>query len=387
MIEAWTRRGTINFPRLRCVLPSQARGFACPRVEGHAESMVVIGIDPHKRTHTAVAVDEVGRRLGQVTVDADEAGLLRLWAWAGRFGGERRWAVEDGRGVAGRLVRTLMGMGAVVVWVPPKLMAQCRKSARGRGKSDPIDALAVARAALREPDLPTARLDQVALDLRLLIDRREGLVAARTRAISQLRWHLHDLAPGLDDRMRVLTGRRRQRVLTEAVAALPASVRRDIAVDLLADITRLTDQIGQLEQRIAELVTPIAPTLMGIVGINVLGAAKLIGEVADITRFRNRAAFAMHAGVAPIPVWSANKPQYRLNRGGNRQLNTCIHRIALIQLIHYPPARAFRDRWATANPHATKKAAIRALKRHLADVIYRALHTDHHLQHHPAAAA
>jgi transposase len=340
--------------------------------------MVVIGIDPHKHTHTAVAVDQVGRRVGQVTVAADEAGMLRLWAWADRFGADRRWAVEDGRALAGRLVRALIGMGAVVVWVPPKLMAQCRASARSRGKSDPIDALAIARAALREPDLPTARLDQVALELRLLIDRREGLVAARTRAINQLRWHLHDLAPELDARMKVLTGRRRQRVLTEAITGLPGSVRRDIALDVLADITRLTEQIHQLERRITALVTPIAPTLMAIVGINVLGAAKLIGEVADITRFRSPAAFAMHTGTAPIPVWSSNKPQYRLNRGGNRQLNTCIHRIALIQLIHYPPARAFRDGWAANHPHATKKAAIRALKRHLADVIYQALHTDHH---------
>src|SRR5256885_3782428 len=138
-------------------------------MEGHAPlSMVVIGIDPHKRSHTAVAVDEAGRKLGQLTVNSDAEGVLRLWAWAGRFGGERRWAVEDGRAVAGRLVRTLIGQGAAVVWVPPKLMAQCRASARTRGKSDPIDALAIARAALREPDLPAAHLDAVAAELRLL---------------------------------------------------------------------------------------------------------------------------------------------------------------------------------------------------------------------------
>jgi transposase len=344
--------------------------------------MVVIGIDPHKYTHTAVAVDEVGRSLGRLTVDANEAGMLRLWVWASRFdaaGSQRRWAVEDGRALAGRLVRTLIGRGAVVVWVPTRLMARARASARTRGKSDPIDALAVARAALREPDLPTARLDQTAQDLRLLIDRREVLVATRTRAISQLRWHLHDLAPGLDAAMRVLTGRRRQQRLITTVTTLPAGVRRDITLDLLADLVRLTDQIHQLEQRLTELVTPIAPHVMAIVGINVLGAAKLLGEVADITRFRSTAAFAMHTGTAPIPVWSSNRPQYRLNRGGNRQLNTCLHRIALIQLIHHPPARQFRDRWAAAHPHATKKAAIRALKRHLADVIYRALNADHQL--------
>ncbi len=361
---------------------------ACPLVmEGHAELMVVIGIDPHKRTHTAVAVDEVGRRLARLTVDADEAGVLRLRVWADRFGPGVRWAVEDGRALAGRLVRVLVGAGAVVVWVAPKLMARARAAGRERGKSDPIDALAVARAALREPGLPTARLDQTALDLRLLTDHREVLVAARTASICRLRWHLHDLAPGLDEGMRVLTGHRRQRVLTEMVGGLPPGVRRDIALDVLADIARLTDQIGRLEQRIRVLVEPIAPSLLAIVGINVLGAAKLIGETADITRFRSSAAFAMHTGTAPIPVWSSNKPQYRLNRGGNRQLNTCIHRIALIQLIHHPPAKQFRDRWAQQHPHATKKAAIRALKRHLTDVIYRALQADHQHQHPTTTAA
>jgi transposase len=354
-------------------------------------SMVVIGVDPHKRTHTAVAVDEVGRWLGQITVGADQAGLLRLWMWAARFGtgsggGQGcRWAVEDGRALAGRLVRGLIGSGAVVVWVAPKLMARARASARTRGKSDPIDACAVARAALQEPDLPIARLDDTARDLRLLTDRREELVAARTKAISQLRWHLHDLAPEWDARMRDLTGRRCQAQLAEVLAALPVGARqeiaREIALDVLADIARYTLAAQRLEQRIRELVTPIAPTLLGIVGINVLGAAKLIGEVADVTRFRSSAAFAMHTGTAPIPLWSSNTPRFRLNRGGNRQLNTCIHRIALIQLIHHPPARAFRDHWIAAHPHATRKAALRALKRHLCDVIYRALRADHQLTH------
>src|SRR5215469_924737 len=114
--------------------------------------MVVIGIDPHKRTHTAVAIDQAGRQLAQLGVTASEAGLLRLRVWAGRFP-TRRWAVEDGRGVAGGLVRALVGAGEAVVWVPPKLMAACRAAARTRGKSDPIDALAIARGALREPDL------------------------------------------------------------------------------------------------------------------------------------------------------------------------------------------------------------------------------------------
>ena len=136
--------------------------------------------------------------------------MLRLWAWASTFGSgpdAPRWAVEDGRALAGRLVRSLIGAGAAVVWVPPHKMAEVR-SKGGRGKSDPIDALAVARAALREPGLPAARLDPVAADLRVLTDRRESLVAARTRLICQLRWHLHQLVPEVEARTRTLTGKR-----------------------------------------------------------------------------------------------------------------------------------------------------------------------------------
>src|SRR3954464_14920425 len=161
-------------------------------------SMVVIGIDPHKSSHTAVAVDETGRKLAQHTVPATPDGLLRLRTWASTLHPQPRWAVEDGRGIAGRLVRTLIGHGATVVWVPPKLMAKTRASARTRGKSDPIDALAVARAALREPDLPTARLDGVGVDVRLLVDHRDTLVNERTAAINRLRWQLHAIDPDLE---------------------------------------------------------------------------------------------------------------------------------------------------------------------------------------------
>jgi transposase len=241
--------------------------------------MVVIGIDPHKRTHTAVAVDEVGRKLGQLTVVSTPEGWLRLWAWAAGFGPDRRWAVEDGRGVAGRLVRTLIGHGAAVVWVPPKLMAQSRASARTRGKSDPIDALAIARAALREPDLPAAHLDDVAADLRLLTDRREHLVGWRTETINQLRWHLHALDPDLDAGTGRLSSARQLDRLTAALEALPACVRRDLALELVGEIRRLREQIRRLEKQLGELVVPLAPTLLAIVGVNVVTAAKIIGEV------------------------------------------------------------------------------------------------------------
>jgi transposase len=131
-------------------------------------SMVTVGIDPHKSTLTAVAVDEVGRQLAQITVPNRDEGFVRLRCWCTRFDTLPLFAVEDGRGVASRLVSALLATGAQVVWVPPKLMTQVRASARTRGKSDAIDALAVARAALREPDLPHAQLDEQAVELELV---------------------------------------------------------------------------------------------------------------------------------------------------------------------------------------------------------------------------
>ncbi len=159
--------------------------------------MVTLGVDAHKRTHTIVAVDDQGRQLAVTTVGTNTKDHLGLLRWAEKLGdGELRWAIEDCRHLSRRLEKDLLAAGQSVVRVPPKLMAHVRDSARTYGKSDPIDALAVARAALREPDLPTARLDGPERDVRLLVDYRETLVAERTRIISRLRWNLHELDPG-----------------------------------------------------------------------------------------------------------------------------------------------------------------------------------------------
>ena len=160
--------------------------------------MVMIGIDAHKRTHTAVACDEHGRELARASVGTTSDDHLQLVGWAVAFGDDRLWAVEDCRHLSRRLERDLLGAGERIVRVPPKLMANARDGARTYGKSDAIDALAVARAALREPRLPVARLDGEERELRLLVDHREDLVCERTRAINRLRWHLHELDPALD---------------------------------------------------------------------------------------------------------------------------------------------------------------------------------------------
>ena len=336
--------------------------------------MVVLGIDAHKRTHTVVAVDEAGRQLGvRVTQATSTAAHLELVCWADRFGPDRVWAVEDCRHLSRRLEADLLAGGEQIVRVPPKLMAHCRDSARTYGKSDPIDALAVALAALREPGLPTARLDGPEREVRLLTDHREDLVGERTRAMNRLRWHLHELDPDWDLAPRALTRKKTITAVTGRLAGMDGLVAR-LAADLAGRIETLTGDINALEKEIGVLARQLAPSLLALRGVAELTAAKIVGETAGVDRFRSEAAYARHNGTAPLPVWSANKTRHRLSRTGNRQLNCAIHRIAVTQLRCHPKAQAyFASRIAAGN---SKAEALRALKRQLSDVVYRRLLAD-----------
>ena len=336
--------------------------------------MVVLGIDAHKRTHTVVAVDEVGRQLGvRVTKTTSTAAHLELVCWADRFGPDRRWAVEDCRHLSRRLERDLLAAGERIVRVPPKLMAHARDSARTYGKSDPIDALAVARAALREPGLPTARLDGPERELRLLVDHREDLVAERTRAINRLRWHLHELDPSWDPRPRSLSRRTNLDAAAARLAAMEGMVAR-IAAGLIVRIGALTIEANALEKEISARVRQLAPSLLALPGVAALTAAKIIAETAGVGRFRSKDAYARHNGTAPLPAWSANPLRHRLSRTGNRQLNCAIHRIAVTQKRCHPAAQAYLQRRTTLGDTPTE--ALRALKRRLSDIIYRTLQAD-----------
>jgi transposase len=334
--------------------------------------MVTIGIDAHKRSHTVVAVDEQGRQLAQRSVGTTSTGHLELVAWAAGFA-ERRWAVEDCRHLSRRLERDLLAAGERIVRVPPKLMANARASARSVGKSDPIDALAVARAALREPDLPVARLDGPEREVRLLVDHREDLVGERTRMISRLRWHLHELDLGNEPAGRALNRLRNLDMLAERLAALEGTVAR-IAHDLVDRCRTLTIEINELEREITSLVEQLAPSLVAICGCGPLTAAKILGETAGVERFKSKDAYARHNGTAPLPVWSSNRQRHRLSRTGNRQLNAAIHRIALTQAHWHPPAQTLIAR-RRANGDGGLEA-LRILKRRLSDVVYHALKAD-----------
>jgi transposase len=290
--------------------------------------MVTFGVDAHKRTHTIVAVNDRGTPVGQTTVGTTSQDHLVLLRWAARFGAERRWAVEDCRHLSRRLERDLLAAGESIVRVPPKLMAHVRDSARTYGKSDPIDALAVARAAQREPNLPLARLDGPDREVRLLVDHRESLISERTRLICRLRWHLHELDPAWEPKARSLDA---QRTLDEVRGRLQdhVGVVARLAVELTERCAELTITIKALEKEITELTTQLAPALLELPGCGALTAAKIIGETAGVDRFKSRDAYARFNGTAPLPVWSSNKARHRLSRTGNRQLNAALHRIAL----------------------------------------------------------
>lgn len=337
--------------------------------------MIVIGADVHKRTHTFVAVDEVGRQVGQVTVAATGKGHGKALRWAReRFGGERRWGIEDCRHLSGRLERDLLTGGEQVVRVPPKLMAQTRASARTRGKADPIDALAVARAVLREPDLPVASHDEVSRELKLLVDRREDLVGERTRMINRLRWHVHELDPAREPLPRSLDLAKHREALAAWLATEQGLVA-EIARDILTDIIHSTQAINALQRRITARVQQVAPVLLAMPGCGALTAAKLVGEAAGVNRFRSEAAFARHAGVAPIPVWSGNTAgRVRHTRSGNRQLNAALHRIAVTQIRLQGSGREYYRKRLTGGDSTPE--ALRALKRRLARTVFNHLRTD-----------
>lgn len=336
--------------------------------------MIHLGIDAHKRTHTVVAVDEVGRELDQLTTAATTSDdHLALVRWADRFGSLRVWAVEDCRHLSRRLEADLLAAGERIVRVPPKLMAHARDSARTYGKSDPIDALAVACAALRHPNLPVAHLDGPARELRLLVDHRDDLVQERTRWINRLRWHLHELDPTWDPPARSLRSLKNFDAIAQRLATMNGPVVR-LAVDHTIRARELTVAIWRLETEITALVTPLAPTLLAIIGVGAVTAAKIVAETADVRRFHSKHAYARHNGTAPLPVWSSNRERHRLSRTGNRQLNAAIHRIAITQARLHPDARAFLARRRANGDTPTE--ALRALKRRLSDVVYRALTTD-----------
>ena len=339
--------------------------------------MIVIGVDAHKQSHTAVAVLEMtGRQAGTRTAPARDHGHGQLLQWARALDAERVWAIEDCRHVSGRLERFLLGRGERVVRLAPKLMAGVRKTAREPGKSDPVDALAVARAAVREgiQTLPVAQLDERTLEIRHLVDHRQRLVAQRTALINDLRWHLHDLDPAFEVPPRRLISPSWQQKVARKLGRQSPCPRVRIARDELKRIRELTTAVNELYRELAGLVAAHRPSLLDLPGCGVLSAAKAIGETGPAQRFANASKYARICGAAPIPASSGNRVRHRLDRGGNRQLNSVLHLIAITQIRCHPPAHTYYQNKLAQGK--TRKEALRCLKRHIANTLWKLLQPD-----------
>jgi transposase len=334
-----------------------------------ARQMIVIGVDVHKQSVTAVAADEVGRVIGERTI---QVGSDELLGWAAGLDPERLWALEDCRRLTRWLERQLLTASEQLVRVPPKLMAPERRHARSRGKSDPIDALAVARAALREPALSRPRPDEEPYrELKLLVDHRDAIVDERRRVHQRLRWHLHQLDPTFAVPLRMLA----RKVHLERVGRWLARQEQELQVKLARElVTRcraLDREIADLDRELERRATTIAPALLELPGCGAITAAKLLGEVGPIGRFNSDAQLARHSGVAPLEASSGRIQRHRLDRSGNRQLNAALHRIAITQARIHPEARAYLERKKAEGK--TRREAIRCLKRLLVRVVYQTL--------------
>jgi transposase len=335
---------------------------------------VMIGVDPHKGSHTAVAIDGDETQLAAVTVRATRRQVSELLRWAARFE-ERTWAIESAGGLGYLLARQLVAAGERVLDVPATLAARVRVLGTGRSnKNDSNDALSVAVAALRAPRLARVGRSEHSGVLRLYAKRNSDLGRARNRTACRLHALLAELVPG--GIPKEINAGSAERLLATVEPVTPVErARHGLALEHLEDLRRFDDQMRASKTRIAAAVTESGTTLTELFGVGPVVAAMVIGYSGDVTRFRNRDHFAAYTGTAPIEVSSGGRITHRLSRRGNRQLNHAIHIAAITQIrFTHSPGRAFFDRKVAEGK--TKREAVRALKRRISDAIYRQLLLD-----------
>jgi transposase len=335
---------------------------------------VMIGVDPHKGSHTAVAADATEHSLGQLRVPSGPKQLERFLSWAAAFP-ERTWAIENATGLGHLLAQQLVAAGERVLDVQPKLAARVRLLAtESTNKNDPHDALSVAIAALRATTPTEVRADDHAEVMKLWSKRQRDLARHRNQIANRLHAVLCELVGGgVPDEIQVA----KAVVLLAAVEGDGAvtAARVELAEELVADLRRLDDQIKTSRQRLAEVVAASGTTVTNIFGVGPVVAATVVGVTDDIARFPTRARFAAFNGTAPIEVSSGANKIYRLSRRGNRQVNHALHMAAVTQIrFRHSPGRAFYDRKIAEGKNG--KAALRALKRRISDALYAAMVAD-----------
>ena len=335
--------------------------------------MVMIGIDPHKATHMAVAVDDNEQVLAQLEVRASKDQRDALLQWAARFA-ERTWAVESAGGLGDLLARQLVDAGEHVIDVPPTLAARVRLLGSGKSsKNDPNDARSTAIAALRHPRLRVAGADDHAVTVRLVVDRHHDLGRLRTQSVCRLHRLLCALSAGGHPRR--MAANQAERMLGGVVAATPAdATRKQMALELLADIRRIDDEIAASRKRVVAAVDESKTTLTEIYGVGPVVAGIIIGHVGDVRRFPTRDHFASYNATAPVEASSGPKKRHRLNPRGNRMINYALHMAAVTQIRNDTPGHEYFDRKVAEGK--TKKEAMRALKRRISDAVFRQLVID-----------
>ena len=335
--------------------------------------MFIIGVDPHKGSHTAAVLDRDEQLVGEIRVRADRHQRDGLLSFATRFE-PRTWAIEGATGTGALLAQQLVAAGEVVLDVPPKLSARVRLLATERSdKTDAYDARSAAVVALRHPGLRVVAVEDHAAVLRLLAKRHHDLVAHRTRVVCRLHAVLCQLVAG--GLTRNLTATRAAAVLrrirsTNAVT----QERRRLAVELLGELRRADTDLTELKARISAGVIASGTTVIDVFGVGPTMAAYLLGYSGDIRRFPSAAHYARYNGTAPIEASSGERIRHRLNPRGNRQLNHALHIAAVTQIRNQTPGRAYYDRKVAEGK--TRKEALRALKRRISDAVHRQLLAD-----------
>ena len=355
---------------------SSAVSYLFRRMKG-STALVIIGVDPHKRTHTASVVETgTDKVLATLQIDASLAGYRRLLKWASGFE-QRRWAVENARGLGRHLAQWLVAREEVVDDVPSTATARVRELSRGgRRKNDVIDAAAAASVAALRGDANPVVADDLTTVLALLDERRDNMVTQRTRLINQLHALLRDLLPG--GAPTDLTAGDASRLLTGVRPAGPVeAARKHLARDLVAEIRDTDQRLKTLTAQIADTLDAHGTRLRDVAGIGPVIAGRLLGRTRRAGRFRSASAFASYAGVAPIEVASGDHARHRLPRGGDRQLNLALHIVALTQVrMRESTGRAYYDTKVAAGK--SHNEAMRCLKRRLADRVWRLMLSDEH---------
>lgn len=331
---------------------------------------VTVGIDSHKSSLAVAVLDDLGRLLGIREFANNPIEHENLRRWVASHGGARLIGVEGSGNFGAALTRHLLDRGEDVHEVPAFLSHRERKRTPARGKSDPQDALAIARVAARGDGLSAPQRTDNFQDLKLLSEHRDQLVRARTQLINRTHKNLVVSHPGYEQRIPKLTTKKS---LQTAMVMLrnDRSVRADLIRDRITEIRRINDKTATVEKQLASKVIESGTGLTQLRGIGFIAAAKILGEVGDLRRLRSKAAFAMFTGTAPLEASSGRTKRHRLNRGGNRQLNYALHMMALARRRGDVDTKLYMERQKAAGK--SDKEAMRCLKRQLSNVVFRQL--------------